>query len=76
MDSEEEEEQGVVDLEGELISDLDELKKARRKNKKLKEQLQHTKEGMYKFDNEEFAYQKENLEETMKSKDSLSLLLT
>jgi len=33
MEFEEEEEEGVVDLEGELISDLDELKKERKKNK-------------------------------------------
>lgn len=42
MDSKEE---GVVDLEGELISALDELKKEMKKNKQLKEQLQRAKEG-------------------------------
>jgi len=36
-----------VDLEGELISALDELKKAKEKNKQLKEQLFHVEEGMY-----------------------------
>ena len=41
----------------------------------LKEQLQRAKEGMYNSDNEEFVYQKEKLEEVIKSKDSLVLLL-
>ena len=39
FEEEEEEEYWVVEFEGELISALDELKKARRKNKQLKEHL-------------------------------------
>ena len=38
-DSEEEEEEGVVEFEGEIISALKELKKDRWKKSKLKEQL-------------------------------------
>ena len=76
IDSEKEEEEiGMVDFEGELISDLDELKKVRKKNRKLKEQLQHAEDGMYNLDNEDFVYQKEKLEEAIKSKDNLALLL-
>ena len=40
------EEEGEVDLEGELISALDELKKERKKNKKLKEELSKMKESI------------------------------
>lgn len=76
VDSEEEEEEaGIVDLEEELISALDELKKARKKNKQLKEELQRAEEGMYNSNNEEFSYEKEKLEEAIKRKYSLILLL-
>ena len=39
-------EEGEVDLEGEIISSLSELKKERKKNKKLKEELNKMKESI------------------------------
>lgn len=47
-----------MDFEGELISVIDELNQARRKNKQLKERVNCAKEGIYNSDNEEFFYQK------------------
>lgn len=41
------EEEGVVDLEGELISALSNLKLARKKNKLLKEEISKCKEGSH-----------------------------
>lgn len=41
----------------------------------MKEQLHRVEEVLYNSDNEEFAYQKEKLEEVIKSKDSLAILL-
>jgi len=40
---ESEEEEGELDLEGDLVNALDELRKAREKNKQLKEQLHRAK---------------------------------
>ena len=74
IDSEEDEEVGVVDFEGELINALDELKKAKKNKRQLKKQLQRAKEVMHNSDNEEFVYQKEKIEEVIKSKDSLALI--
>ena len=54
----EEEEVAIVEFEGELINCIDELKKARRKKKQLKEQLQHVEDGTNHFDNEELVYEK------------------
>jgi hypothetical protein len=45
MDSEEDEEEGEVDIEAELINDLSEVKRERNKNKSLKEELIKLKEG-------------------------------
>lgn len=71
-EEEEEEEEGVVGFEGEPISALIELKNGRRKNKQLKDLLQCVEEGMYNSNNEEYAYQKEKLEEAIKSEESLA----
>ena len=54
---------------------LNELNKARRKNNQLKEQLQHAQECIYNYDNEEFSYQKENLEEAIEREENIALLL-
>jgi len=64
-----------MEFEGEHISALDELKKARKKNRQLKGQLQHVEEGNCTLDDEEFVYQKEKLEESFKIKDILALIL-
>jgi len=68
----EEEDESVVDLEGELINALDELKITWRRKKKIKEKLLWDKEGMYNSDNEEFFYQSKNFEESTKSEDNLA----
>jgi hypothetical protein len=49
-DSEEEDcEEGIIDLEEELISALDELKKEREENKSLEKELIKLKEGVKSF---------------------------
>lgn len=46
------EKQGVVDLKSELLNALEELKKARKKNRQLKEHILRVEEGMHYSDNE------------------------
>lgn len=70
-----EEEEGVVDLEGELIGALNELKKARKKNRKLKEQLFCVEDGMYNSDNEEFFIKEKKFERPLKVKQLISLII-
>jgi len=62
---------GVVDIEVELASALGELKKTKKKNIQLKEQLLRAEKGMYHFDNEYFNLQKVKIEEVVKLKDIL-----
>jgi hypothetical protein len=52
-EEEEEEEEGEVDLEAELINVLSEVKRERKKNKYLKEELIKLKEGSQNYENSE-----------------------
>jgi hypothetical protein len=73
--SDENEEEAVVDLEGELISALEEIDRLRSKNKKLKQLLTQFEKDSKKTD-EDFALLKVELEEEKKIEDILKQQLS
>jgi hypothetical protein len=73
--SDDNEEEAVVDLEGELISALEEIDRLRSKNRKLKQLLTQFEKDSKKSD-EDFALLKVELEETKKIEDILKQQLS